>query len=302
MTDLPLRALIGLSSLATLILFQSSAALAQNNQGASEPAWIEPAKFAVSAFGVIVAAFVFGGGLWQYYRAQQWKRAEFLANEIKELLSDPKAVNGLTMIDWDERCIKLDPNADPKVVTYRMQSFALLPHTLVEAGGRILIEGSKASSADQMSNDFTSDEKLIRDCYDALLDRLDRLGSYLETGLLSVSDMRPYLGYYIDDIASETTDSVEALWNIVLLTYVHFYNFRGIPILFTEFRHDISPNGHVFRRLIERTDKRHQKLAQGLAEMARPNGPIPKELKRWISAIDGSLTTSRDGDSILEGR
>jgi hypothetical protein len=72
-------------------------------------------------------------GLSQYRRAQEWKRAEFLANEIKELLADRKASNALTMIDWSARRIKLDEKK-PTLVTYQMQSKALLPQTFVYRG------------------------------------------------------------------------------------------------------------------------------------------------------------------------
>jgi hypothetical protein len=263
MINLPIRALIGSSTFVTLILAQSSAAFAES---ASEPAWLEPSKFVVSVVGVCVAAIVFYEGLRQYRRAQVWKRAEFLANEIKELLADRKAANALTMIDWGARRIKLDPEGQPIVVTYAMQSEALLPHTRVELSAGAPIESSRASIDETTLGKFSSNEALIRDCYDALLDRLDRLGSYLETGLLSPADIRPYLGYYVDELAAPAANATEALWNLTLFTYVRFYHFRGIPILFERFGHDISPGGSVFQGFMKKVD--HQKLAQGLAAQA----------------------------------
>jgi hypothetical protein len=208
------RALIGFASLLALPLFQSSLALAESNHGVGDPAWLEHSKFIVSIIGLLGAAIAFIVGLGQYRRAQEWKRAEFLANEIKELLADPKAANAFMMIDWGARRIKLDPNEKPTLVTYRMQSKALLPHTFAQGGGDVVIESSNASIEEANLRSFRPDEALIRDCYDALLDRLDRLGSYLETGLLSASDMRPYLGYYIDELAARTNDPTEALWNL----------------------------------------------------------------------------------------
>lgn len=194
------------------ILAQCSAAFAQSKP---EGGLLEPWKFGLSVIGLVGAAIAFVVGLSQYSRAQQWKRAEFLANEIKDLLADPKAVNALTMIDWGARRIKLIPDNEKRtLVTYPMQCSALQPHTFA-ASSSSLIEGvaEEAGSGDlyrveraalrdpsrmvadnQASEDvptlrtYSPEEGLIRDCYDALLDRLDRLGSYLEKGLMSASD------------------------------------------------------------------------------------------------------------------
>jgi hypothetical protein len=266
MINLLIRALIGFSRVVTLILAQSSAVFAES---ASERAWLEPSKFVVSVVTACVATIVFYEGLRQYRRAQEWKRAEFLANEIKELLADRKAANALMMIDWGARRIKLDSDEKPTLVTYRMQAKALLPHTFAQEGAGILIESSNTSTEEANLRNFTPDEALIRDCYDALLDRLDRLGSYIETGLLSASDMRPYLGYYIDELAAPTNDPTEAFWNLVFFTYVHFYHFRGIPILFQKLGHDISPGSSVFQDLTKKVEKADQELAQNLAKVAQ---------------------------------
>ena len=39
----------------------------------------------------------FLGGLMQYRRAQRWKRAEFVANEMKEFKADPMVHNALLL-------------------------------------------------------------------------------------------------------------------------------------------------------------------------------------------------------------
>ena len=53
---------------------------------------------------------------------------------------------------------------------------------------------------------------------------------------MSPSDMEPYVGYYINDIAAKTNNLEWALWNVALLTYVHFYQFKGVQILFQKIR------------------------------------------------------------------
>jgi len=139
----PVRAIFFSGLIGGLLLDQFSSALAdhllegQVNSDRSLELWklgVAIAGVIVSLVGFIVAAIAFFVGLHQYNRSQQWKRAEFLANEIKELLADPKAVNALTMIDWGARKIKLHSIEDPAekertLVTYTMQCAALLPHT-----------------------------------------------------------------------------------------------------------------------------------------------------------------------------
>ena len=242
---------------------------------------LEGWKLVVSVIGLIItaieligAAIAFFIGLKQYDRAQKWKRAEFLANEMKDLLADPKAVNALTMIDWGARRIKLhgvedDPARNKRtLVTYRMQCSALMPHTFessqVSSGAPEVVENSDAAGDGSALRTFLPEEALIRDCYDALLDRLDRLGAYLEARLMSASDMKPYVGYYIDEIAAQTRDPTEALWNVTFLAYVHFYHFSGIPILFEKFGHDISPDGLIFKNLLDNVGYDDRKLAKKL--------------------------------------
>ncbi|HEY6331626.1 MAG TPA: hypothetical protein VI756_20035 [Blastocatellia bacterium] len=69
---------------------------------------MEYAKLAVSipGFGGAIMALLFG--LLQYRKSERWKRAEFVAKEIKEFESDPLVQNAMLMIDWGVRRINVD--------------------------------------------------------------------------------------------------------------------------------------------------------------------------------------------------
>jgi len=54
----------------------------------------------------------------QYRKADQWKRAEFLANEMKEFFDDPDVRNVLTMIDWGQRRVDLFHSPDANTTKY----------------------------------------------------------------------------------------------------------------------------------------------------------------------------------------
>lgn len=56
----------------------------------------------LKAATLLGAAVAFVIGLIQYRRAQQWKRAEWVAQEMKGVFSDPLVQAALTMIDWGQ--------------------------------------------------------------------------------------------------------------------------------------------------------------------------------------------------------
>jgi len=243
------------------------------------------------------AALAFLIGLLQYRRGQRWKRVALAAKEMKEMLADTKAATALTMIDWASRNFKLKAIYDRKSseetrVTIEDQWIALLPHTF-NAPKRSPDPSSSQSSdiqntdrstpsmeSTQTPPELIADEQVslsrdgsqfrgynvketaIRDCYDALLDRLDRLGSYLRTGLLTVEDMRPYIGYYINDIAAEAKSPAEAIWSVSLLTYIYFYHFDGIPYLFKRFGLPILPDEGRFEAFVDGTANRKEIACQ----------------------------------------
>src|ERR1051325_2140414 len=107
----------------------------------------------------IVGAFlVFCVGLWQYWRAQTWKRREFIASQMKDFEGDRRIQLAMTMLDWRDRELYFPSEADNTpvrvIVDGVLLSSALLPHE--EAGG------------------YSKEEVLIRDCIDRFLDMLVR--------------------------------------------------------------------------------------------------------------------------------
>jgi hypothetical protein len=153
-------------------------------------------------------------------RNEMWKRAEFLAREMKEFFGSVRVQKALVLIDWGERRLDLlegNPPGEPSIkVTRAMQVRGLLPHILLTSD---MASSEMTVSDDSLSKDrFKQPEVAIRDCYDALLDGLERFASYAQTGLISVSSLRPYIGYWIEDIASPTDNREDAAWCATLLT------------------------------------------------------------------------------------
>jgi len=247
--------------------------------GLSE-ATVRELEFWLTAIGLLGASVAFVVGLRQYLRSEQWKRAEFLAQEIKDFFGQPKVGLALTLIDWGARSLPIRAIRHPEdqtlvFVTRQMQCRALLPHTLVEPLFGSDRESSDAESmADRKSiRRFTQEESIIRDCYDALLDGLERFGSYLESGLVSANDLRPYLAYWINDIAAPTRDGDDADWSASFLLYIHTYRYEGVQTLFAAFGHDIRISTRLFKEFLDAGHSEHRALLMQHPEVAAAMTP-----------------------------
>jgi hypothetical protein len=204
----------------------------------------------LALIGAIVGFLV---GLFQYRKAQRWKKAEFLANEMKHFFATPRVQKALVLIDWGSRRFQLLESGAADVaetlVTRKMQASGLRPHVLLGPAASddevFVVDGAVALKG------FTVEEAAIRDCYDAFLDGLEQFASYVKTGLVHVDSLRPYLGYWIAEIASPAQDSEDAAWCAALLTYISFYRFEGVLWLFEAFGHAISPSSPTYSSFLK---------------------------------------------------
>lgn len=180
----------------------------------------------------------------------------------------------MLLIDWGERRIRLLENVpdDQAViaVSRSMQVRGLRPH--------VLVTGNESDSDSMVVKDgadsdcFTQPEAAIRDCYDAFLDGLERFGSYIKTGLTDAASLRPYIGYWIDDISEPTNSPDDAAWNATLLTYISYYRFSGVIRLFREFEKDISPKSELYQSFL--TMMVDQEFAKALARTVDVTYPV----------------------------
>jgi hypothetical protein len=169
----------------------------------------------------------FLGGLVQYRRAQRWKRAEFVASEIKEFKADPMVRNALLLLDWNERAVELCPQeADPEKRCVRIEDRAI----------------AKALVPHVTRSDFTPLEIALRDTFDRFFDRLERFEYFLEAGLVSKQEFAPYLRYWLEILGNENSgrkspEVVRAIW-----VYIDFYYCEVISLL-RRFGYRVRPKG-----------------------------------------------------------
>jgi hypothetical protein len=169
----------------------------------------------LKAIALTGAAIAFAIGLAQYRRAQQWKRAEWVAQEMKQLFSDPTVQAALLMIDWGSRQILLYPERE-KIedryvqLTNEMVARALMPH-----------------EKRQGSEKFTNLEADIRAAFDRALDGLERFHSYVATGLVKISDLQPYLKYWAVNLIRDQYGALGEDRIATLIGYMDKYGFDG---------------------------------------------------------------------------
>jgi hypothetical protein len=245
------------------------------------PTTIDHVKSLLTVAGYLGSFVLLLIGVLTYLRTEKWKRAEFLANEMKEFFSNSRVQKALLLIDWGCRNIQLleDRPADQSrvVVTRQMQTMALRPHILMERASS-LIEYSGSDVETFVTDEamsavgFTQPQAAIRDCYDAFLDGLERFASYARTGLIDIGSLQPYIGYWIDNIYSRTDDPDDAAWCAALLTYMRFYQFDGVLWLFDAFGAPIRPSSATYVSFLK--GMKDQRLASQLAQAVERVYPV----------------------------
>jgi hypothetical protein len=192
----------------------------------SDKEFIDSLEFLLKLFGGIGGLILFIVGFLRYSKSQEWKRKEFIANEIKEMNKDSIVRNAMYILDWDKRKIELfpeDPDFEKRyyVVDRELLKSALLSHKL--------------------KGKFKKEEVRIRDTFDHFFDELERLNQFIESNLISDKEIGPYLKYWIKVISEDLDPKVK---NIVF-HYINEYNFSGVQQLFKKFNKDIFPTTNL---------------------------------------------------------
>jgi hypothetical protein len=136
----------------------------------------------VKAAALLGAAAAFVVGLMQYRRAQHWKRVEWVAQEMKSFLDDPLVQAALLMMEWGSRRIPLYPDRQEEKDRY-------VPLTNEDVAKALILH-------DDRPDGFSDLEVDIRAAFDRALDGLERFHAYVDTGLVKLRDLRPYLKYW----------------------------------------------------------------------------------------------------------
>jgi hypothetical protein len=167
----------------------------------------------LKALILLGAALAFIIGLAQYRRAQQWKRVEWVAQEMKSFFGDPVVQAAWLMIDWGSRRIPLYPDRQAESERY------------------VRLTNEIVANALQLHEDrpdgFSDLEADIRATFDRALDGLERFHSYVATGLVELNDLRPYLKYWAVNLCRPRSPRPKEHRLVRLTAYMRRYGYDG---------------------------------------------------------------------------
>lgn len=182
----------------------------------------------VAVIGVVFGLITLRQGLAQRHTEQQWKRAEFVAKEIKELFSIPQVQTAMWLIDYSALFLNQDGTRR------RSQGSAW----------RITDEVMISSLCDHRTfkddtESFNDQEMLCREAFDAWLTGLETLYHYVETDLVSIDDLRPHLRYWIKKMCVPDPQWKDLAFYPALAKFIHSYEYEGVVKLCKRFGHEI---------------------------------------------------------------
>lgn len=127
--------------------------------------------------------------------ARTWRRAEFVANEMKEFHGDAAVRRVLSLADSTVR--SLDMEVQPGIV--RPVTFAQEQSYLAETvdPDRHVVLTAALQPHEKKPN-FTRLEAAYRDDVNHFLGWLERFEGFIKTGLVGFGDMEPHLRYWVD--------------------------------------------------------------------------------------------------------
>ena len=158
----------------------------------------------------------------EYARAQKWKKAEFLAKEVKEFFADENVKRALIMLDWNIIDINLF-NGE------------------IEGKSKFPFVDDMLESALKHHNEalFSEEETVIRKTFDDFLFKLGMFQNYIDSKLISKKDIEPYLIYWIDLICNLTLERKEGKCLKQLWKFINYYDYKPVIKLFKGFNYDI---------------------------------------------------------------
>ena len=231
---------------------------------AIKPAAIAPASDSVASIppwllgiGVLLGGGALATGVLYHIRQQKWQRTEFLRQAVREFELDPEILNALKILDFEEYRDYTIPGHDQEAplrfrVTDRLLCNALANH---DQRARRKHELEYFQDHDMLDPEAMRQyriETALRDWFNKMLNGLEHFGYFIESGLFTVEELRPWLNYWIKLIgdpayrrpgASEFYDA--------LYSYIHHSGFFGVQKLFERFDYRILPSPYKKTDLID---------------------------------------------------
>ncbi len=189
--------------------------------------FINSLELVLKVIAGLAATYAFYIGFKRYKKDQSWKRSEWVAKEIKDFTSDFMVRNAMYMLDWGTRDIELsptNPNASARFVRVNREML----------NNALEIHDVRQEPAPGETR-FNTNEIAIRDTFDHFLSSFGKFNQFIEAGLITPAELRPYLIYWITTIANDLNSTTR----VALHDYIERYQFTDIQNFFLKFNIDI---------------------------------------------------------------
>jgi len=163
-------------------------------------------------------------GLYEYSKAQKWKKAEFVSKEMKEFLNDFDVKRAFTLLDWSYSDIPLKEN---DIVGKKALKF-----------DNELIYNSLKTHLEVENGEFTDAEATLKIVFDALFEKLLIFEHYIKTNLITNKDIKPYLIYWIEIIADIDNKMKPIEIKRQMFVYIDQYGYSELRCFFKRFGFD----------------------------------------------------------------
>jgi hypothetical protein len=164
-------------------------------------------KDAFTSVGAIVAVGIFAFGAYQYWRAERWRRTEYLAKLYAKFVSDPSAYRAIWMLDGDTRKIYFEDGDKQKAYQINWKYICHAPRDY------------------DSKNEFTARDLHIRDSFDVFFYYIGQFELAITNRLVKENDVRLYMSYWIEQLNVRDDDAeIEELRKCVrkYISYVGF--------------------------------------------------------------------------------
>jgi hypothetical protein len=211
------------------------------------------------ALGLIGGAIAISLGVYRYNQNERWYRIEFLRKAVKEFEQDPDIWKALKILDFEEyRDYELE-NGEEKFV-FRVDNDllcrALGTHEDRRTYQKEIDQLQQKVNAAEQGNTIDAEtlegykkklrqyhiETGLRDWFNKMLNGLEHFGYFVESGMFTADEIRPWMIYWLRLIADQEYKRQDASkFYDQLYTYIHRYGFSGVIKLFERFGYRILP-------------------------------------------------------------
>ena len=177
--------------------------------------------------GIAGGLFGFYKSFIEYRNAQKWKKAEFIAKEAKEFFADKNVSRALLFLDYKENDIPIYDNEIEGKKSLHYNNDLLM----------------RSLDPEKNITEFSQEETLIRKIFDDFLTKLGFFNHYVETNLIQLKDLIPYLGYWMNILANPNKSKRNKYLMNRIWQYIDKYSQNDIRKLANRF--DLNPDFQI---------------------------------------------------------